>query len=196
MRVFIFLIISFCALNANAQLGDFFRKLGDAVDSLAVPINSDQNNKKVIDEDKNNLTVPSKALTINEVPDAFLGRWATVEVCNVITYRKAGVYISKKEIEIVIEVFAVDSSKLLNSSLVNGFEQYEKNNKVFLKGTGNFIDENNKVSKMERTWDITNITNRKLLIVDLKIGDQYLIKDGRYTNGLLGSISAEKCSIP
>jgi len=44
----VFLLISFSTINANAQLGDLFRKLGDAVDSIA-------------NQNKNDSTVPNQA---------------------------------------------------------------------------------------------------------------------------------------
>ena len=43
-EIVLFFIISLSCLNANAQLGDFFRKLGDTIDSVS---------KKTVEDSKN-----------------------------------------------------------------------------------------------------------------------------------------------
>ena len=73
----IFLVITFSTLNASAQLGDLFRKLGEAVDSIAkknkndetVPkesenkIQNSTNDKPITDNQTNESSQPIKSIT-------------------------------------------------------------------------------------------------------------------------------------
>ena len=200
MRAYIlFLIISLCSFNANAQLGDLFRKLGDTIDTVTKKIAEETNNQtkvepniKLNEEVKIALSNPGQAININDFPN-LIGRWSYPDVCS-IADKKSGAYISKNEKqELIIQNF-VNSSQLIGESLINKLEQYSLEGKVYLKLTGTFTDKDNKNVNEERVWDITNLSNNKVITVERKYANQHTVKDGLDTNTGQKLSHIERCA--
>jgi hypothetical protein len=70
--VFLFLVITFSTINANAQLGDFFRKLGDNIDSITKKnkveeANKPEDDKVIKSDDSSEVFIKKDGQTIAQV---------------------------------------------------------------------------------------------------------------------------------
>ena len=164
-EIVLFFIISLSCLNANAQLGDFFRKLGDTIDSVSKKTAEDPKNQS--NEESNNQAKEEgsssntlQPIGANDIPE-MLGRWSNPKTCNSITDRKAGSYIFNNDNDLVIENIDERNSELVDTSVITKMERYSKDGKLFIRGSGTYSDRKNKIYKVERIWDISNITNKK-----------------------------------
>ena len=287
--VFLFLIITFSTLNANAQLGDFFRKLGDKIDAVTKQnkveeVNKEEESKVKKSEDSSEVFIKKEGQTIAQVnsdawiycnwkerkkdrkyivlesvhPDfenlqiykssivdeeltpndykdivkrrcnermyfiegklvpiekinemeikynksvtsdlkeLLVGRWASPIVCNTVTNRKGGTYISlNNNQEMIVQNFSTTSSSFINETTINRLEKYSVDGKNFLRLSGLFSDNKDKNIKDERIWDITNISDNKIYIVERKTNNQQTVKDGVELSGGQKISNLEKCS--
>lgn len=287
--VFLFLIITFSTINANAQLGDLFRKLGDTIDAVTkqnkveevnkeeeIKVNKSEDTSEVfikkegqtiaqvnsdawiycswkerkkdrkyivlesVHPDFENLQVYKSSIVdeeltpndykdvlkrrcnermyfiegklvpiakINEMEikynksvtadlkDLLVGRWASPIVCNAVTNRKGGTYISiNNNQEMIIQNFSTTSSSFINETTINRLEKYSVDGKNLLKLSGLFSDNKDKNVKDERIWDITNISDNKIYSVERKTNNQQTVKDGVELSSGQKISNLEKCS--
>jgi len=271
--VFLFLVITFSTINANAQLGDLFRKLADTIDAVTKQnkveeVNKEEESKVNKSEDLSEVFVKKEGQTIAQInseaslycnwkdrkkdrkyiileavypdfenlqvykssmvdeelmpsdykdvvkrrcnermyfiegklvpinkinemeikynksvtadlKDLLLGRWASPIVCNTVTNRKGGTYISlNNNQELITQNFDPTSSSFVSETIINRLERFSVDGKNLLKLSGIFSNNEYKNIKDERIWDITNISNNKIYGVDRKINNQQTFKDG------------------
>lgn len=186
----LFLIITFSTLNANAQLGNLFRKIGDTLDEVSNKLNEakkDEENKQNKSESSNEVITKKEELK-NEKPIAdassdiknlLIGRWANPLICQVVTKRKAGTYLFlNNNQDLILQNFDFENSSFLNETKINKIEPFTKNGKNLVKLSGVTSDDKQKNMRDDRTWDITNISNNEIIALDRISNNQNIIKDG------------------
>jgi hypothetical protein len=186
----LFLIITFSALNANAQLGNLFRKIGDTLDEVSNKLNEakkDEENKQNKSESSNEVIIKKEELK-NEKPSAdvssdiknlLTGRWSYPRNCQVVTKRKSGYYIFlNNNQELIIQVYDNENSKLMIETKINKIETFTKNGRNFVKLLGFASDDKQKNMRDDRTWDITNISNNEISQWERNLNNQNTVKDG------------------
>jgi len=185
----IFFIFTFYYLNANAQIGDLFRKLGDVIDGVTTKLTED-NNKTQTKEEENltnqNSDKISKEFIINgqnvfisDYPN-LVGIWSSPEYCKSILEKRAdsyGVQIYLRENELTIKTFK-NSTEYIDESLVTNILKISIDGKVYIKLIGNYTNSNFKNVSETRIWDITNIASNKLLLIDRIYANQQIVKNG------------------
>ena len=69
-----------------------------------------------------------------DLKDLLVGRWASPIVCNAVTNRKGGTYISlNNNQELIIQNFDTTSSTFTNETIINRFEKFSVDGKNLLK---------------------------------------------------------------
>ena len=173
---FIFMIMALTLSSpSHAQLGDLFRKLGDAVDSVVKKIESSSeesksdNSSSKTDETKKigNLTDqktltsklshdPNK-LSTDEIKIYLVGKWG---FCND-SAKKNGSYIFLDEKRQLNTEFYRDGN-LLVSSTITSIEKITVNNKTLIRTTGRvfqyqseFYKQNKQSRPIQTVWDLS-----------------------------------------
>lgn len=220
IKVLIVLIAFSLSMPTHAQLGDLFRKLGDAIDSLGnkpeKPNQNEQVSKKEseelgasaaqIEKDTSNSQTyfDTKDISIEDIKKYMVGKWGD---CNN-NSRKNGTFIFIDEKKQLNTEFYRDGN-LVVSTTYSLLEKNNSNNKSLLIGTGRIIDFESKYYKekklsrpLQTVWDLS--TQDSIRVIDRTIwqvpeimvgggGPKVIeIKDGKLRNGD-EVISYEKC---
>ena len=171
----LFLLFTLSALNANAQLGDLFKKITENIESVAKEIE----NKNKLQEGELITSIQNmqgKALSIDDVSQ-LKGRWSWGNVCNVVD-KKIGAYLSENNEGNLIVSNYLNSNELTRVSTVKKIEQFEINKKTIIKLTGTYKDKKEEDDlDFVSIWDITDIKDNKVLIVDSIWNGKYAVKN-------------------
>ena len=189
--IILFFMIALFTFNANAQLGNLFKKIGETIDNASKKITENPNNE-TNDNINKALVDQGKPVKIEEYPQ-LIGRWSTSDTC-AITDKKSGGYLSLSKNGELFGQNYTNTGELFLESTVNKIEKYEVDNKTYLKLTGTYKDKAGQQLDYLSVWDITSIENNKFLIYDSVWNNQYSVKEGilLQTKERLGYI--QKCS--
>ena len=185
----IFFIFTFYYLNANAQIGDLFRKLGDVIDGVTTKLTEDNN--KIQTKEEENLTnqnsekiskefiINGQNVFISDYPN-LVGIWSSPEYCKLILDKRADAYgaqINLRKNELTIKTFE-NLTEFIDESLVTNIQKISIDGRIYLKLTGNYTNSNLKNASETRIWDITNISNNQFFLIDRVYSNQQIIKNG------------------
>jgi hypothetical protein len=223
LKVLLMLAIVTSSTPSHAQLGDFFRKLGDAVDSVVKNIETSGEEtksenastetdafEKIVSAEQKNTSKKSNfdpnTLSVDEIKVYTVGKWGS---CNDST-KKNGTYIFLDEKKQINAEFYRDGN-LIVSTTASSVEKININNRNLLRLTGRtfqYQSEFYKQSKQSRpiqtVWDIG--VQDSIIVVQRTIWESPEIwaggggpksdeiKDGRLSNG--NQVSAiERCQV-